>query len=154
MKEGIWGKGVSCDSFGYFRCGKMAAMALDVLAVPLADFVEVALGDLRFPVGECFGDFGKPLGGVEGAKRVGGEVAIEAKRPVNILQAAGAVVFRDDAEVFFHFGIPHFWEIFYFEFSFDKGFFNFISDDDVENIGYLIGMDSYEGGVDSVDGSV
>ena len=63
-------------------------MAVDLLAQPIAQRLELASGELGVQSAQFLVGRGEELGGVEIAQRVGGEIADQPGPPVNVLQHA------------------------------------------------------------------
>ncbi len=92
------------------------------------------------------------LSGVDIAERVGGEVAKATHRPVDVLEAAFAVVCGAETEEFFELAVPGLGDVCDFEFAGEEGAFEFEAKEDVEVVSGFIGFDA-DGGVGAaVDG--
>ena len=112
-------------------------------------------GRVGLPIGDAlFGTCQRAALRRRSPERVRGEVAEIASGPMGVLQTALSVGFGCDAEILFHFLVPHFGKVFNFQRTFNQRLFDFKADDDVERVGHFIGVDADEAPFYSIDGPV
>jgi len=121
------------------------AMAMDVFLHPSEEGEEVSFGEGGGDSGVFLSAF-EELGGVDIAKGVGGKVAEAAHGPMDVLEAAFAVVCGAEVEEFFEFVVPSIGDIGDLEFAGEEGALEFEAEKNMKVVGGFIGLDS-DGGV-------
>lgn len=152
--ESFFAERLSADTLAEFVCCEFSSMDMDLFFEPFSDKEKVATGNFAFPVGKVFCKHFEKLGGEEVAQCVGGKVADQPARPVDILKTAFFKGGGCDIEVLLHEVIPQFRDLFHRERAFHEFFFDFKAEDDMEVIGDLIGFDADTAGSDCIDGLV
>ena len=80
--------------------GRVAlAVAVDVFAEPLAERLEFTAGEHRVEIAQVFSRLLEILRSVEISERVGGEIADQARAPVDVLQNAVGIGRQTDTEI-------------------------------------------------------
>ena len=121
---------------------------------PVKERGKLALLDLCRDIGLLGDGLAVELGCQQVAQAVGGKVADVAHGPVYVLQYSQRVVGREDTQVLLHFGVPELWKIGELYLALQYQVFDLEAQHDVEVVGYLVGFDADEGGLDAVDGLI
>ena len=99
-------------------------------------------------------------GGIElGAENVADGIALEsaaeaAAIPMDVLQAAVAIVGRRDAEILLHAGAPRLRQVFHLQPAFQQVHLEIETHHDVEIVGHLVGVGADQRAFDPVDGAI
>ena len=83
------------------------SVLMDILLQPAEKLREITGGELRIEIAEILPGLSEKLSGIEVAQGIGGEIADQSGRPVDVLEAAFFIVGGFYAEIFFEFFIPY-----------------------------------------------
>jgi hypothetical protein len=85
FQQGFGGEGFAGDALDQFGSAVAPAVAVDFFAEPIQEGGEFTFCEHRIEIAEVLLGLFDPLGGVEVAEGVGGEVADAAAAPVDVL---------------------------------------------------------------------
>ena len=143
---------VTCSQRSAAR--KPLALGVDLLVEPGPQCGELAGGELVVEVRHVDERLLEELRAVEVAERVGREVPQRGHRPVDVLQAAAAVVGHLEAEVAPVLLVPGVRDVVDRERAVHDGPLDLEADHDVHVVGGLVGLDADEVGLDDVGAAV
>src|SRR5689334_445861 len=115
---------------------------MHAVSEPLAQSPEIARGELFFEGANLAVCRVEQLSSVHVAERVAREIANQTFRPVSVLKTSGPIVFRDDANVAPVQVGPRTRKIGCTEIAVEHGALELESDDDVQIVRHLIGLDA------------
>ncbi len=134
--------------------GKAAAVPVNLVAQPIEQSGELAVGEGVIEVAQVGPGPGEKLCGKQVAQGISGEIADQAFAPVAVLQAALGIVGRDHAEGVLAGIVPGGGQIGHVQVALDQGPFQLKANENVQVVRDLVGLDAIEGRSDVIDGGM